>query len=63
MQAPAVTVSTMKVEASLWQPTLKAVGSLRAVLGINVTTELAGMVQKSILNPVLLCKKVLFWCN
>ncbi|AUH73935.1 efflux RND transporter periplasmic adaptor subunit [Legionella sainthelensi] len=51
MQAPAVTVSTMKVEASLWQPTLKAVGSLRAVLGINVTTELAGMVQKIYFKP------------
>ncbi|CAM3422993.1 hemolysin D [Legionella oakridgensis] len=51
MQAPAVTVSTMKVEASLWQPTLKAVGSLRAVLGVNVTTELAGMVQKIYFKP------------
>lgn len=51
IQAPAVTVSTMKVEASLWQPTLKAVGSLRAVLGVNVTTELAGMVQKIHFRP------------
>ncbi|KTD63037.1 hemolysin D [Legionella santicrucis] len=50
-QAPAVTVSTMKVEPSLWQPTLKAVGSLRAVLGVNVTTELAGMVQKIYFRP------------
>ncbi|MBI2785740.1 MAG: efflux transporter periplasmic adaptor subunit, partial [Legionella longbeachae] len=45
-QSPAVTVSTMKVEPTLWQPSLKSVGSLRALIGVNVTTELAGMVQK-----------------
>lgn len=50
-QAPAVTVSAMKIETSLWQPTLKAVGNLRAVLGVNVTTELAGMVQKIYFTP------------
>ncbi len=44
MQQPAVTVSTMKVEYSLWQPQLKSVASLRALLGVSVTTELAGMV-------------------
>lgn len=51
MQAPAVTVSTMKVEYSLWQPKLKAVASLRARVGVNVTTELAGMVQKIHFTP------------
>lgn len=45
MQQPAVTVSTMKVSSSSWQPKLKSVGSLRAQVGVNVTTELAGMVQ------------------
>lgn len=40
-----VTVSTLKVERSDWQPVLKATGSMRAVNGVNVTTELAGMVQ------------------
>lgn len=40
------TVSTIKVDNALWQPTLKAIGSLRATKGVNVTTELAGMVQK-----------------
>lgn len=44
MQQPAVTVSTMKVEYSSWQPQLKSVASLRALLGVSVTTELAGMV-------------------
>ncbi|WP_035917838.1 efflux RND transporter periplasmic adaptor subunit [Legionella fairfieldensis] len=48
---PVVTVSTMKVEASLWQPKLNAVGSLRARVGVNVTTELAGMVQTIYFTP------------
>lgn len=51
MGAPAITVSTMKVETSLWQPRLKAVGSLRARVGVNVTTELAGMVQTIYFTP------------
>lgn len=45
MQEPAVTVSTMTVASSTWQPKLTAVGSLRAEVGVSVTTELAGMVQ------------------
>lgn len=49
--SPTVTVSTMKVESSLWQPRLKAVGSLRARVGVNVTTELAGMVQTIDFKP------------
>ena len=51
MQAPTETVSTMKVEESLWQPTMKAVGSLRARVGVNVTTELPGMVQTIYFTP------------
>lgn len=51
MLSPAVTVSTMKVESSLWQPKLKAVGSLRARVGVNVTTELPGMVQTIYFTP------------
>ncbi|KTD70161.1 hemolysin D [Legionella steelei] len=56
-KSPAVTVSTMKVESSLWQPTLKAVGSMRARLGVNVTTELAGMVQTIYFTPGSIVKK------
>ncbi|CEG61387.1 RND family efflux transporter MFP subunit [Legionella micdadei] len=51
MQEPAATVSTMRVESSLWQPKLKAVGSTRARVGVNVTTELAGMVQTIYFTP------------
>ncbi|STY30798.1 hemolysin D [Legionella wadsworthii] len=57
MKSPVVTVSTMKVEPSLWQPTLKAVGTLRATLGVNVTTELAGMVQSIYFKPGTAVKK------
>ena len=50
-KAPIVTVSAMKASYSLWQPQLTASGSLRAVRGVNVTTELAGMVQKIYFTP------------
>lgn len=48
---PVATVSAMKVESSLWQPKLRAVASLRAKVGVNVTTELAGMVQSIYFTP------------
>jgi membrane fusion protein (multidrug efflux system) len=42
---PPATVSAMKAEYQLWQPQLNAVGSLRAVRGVDVTTEVAGLVR------------------
>jgi membrane fusion protein, multidrug efflux system len=42
---PPVTVSTMKVDFQEWQPQLTAVGTLRAVRGVDVTTEVAGLVR------------------
>jgi membrane fusion protein (multidrug efflux system) len=39
------TVSTAVVSYSQWQPRVTAVGSLRAVHGVEVTTQVAGMVQ------------------
>jgi membrane fusion protein (multidrug efflux system) len=42
---PAVTVSAMKAEYQQWQPQLSAVGTLRAVRGVDVTTEIAGLVR------------------
>lgn len=51
MQAPAIVVSTMKVTSSVWQPKLKSVGSIRAIVGVSVTTELAGMVQTIFFKP------------
>lgn len=46
-----ITVSTMKVEKSPWQPKIRASGSVRAINGVNVTTQLAGMVQAIYFNP------------
>lgn len=43
--APAVTVSAVKAVSDEWQPQLSAVGTLRAVRGVDVTTEVVGLVQ------------------
>lgn len=48
---PTITVSAMKIDYSPWQSQLKASGSLRAIRGVNVTTELAGMVQTIYFTP------------
>ena len=50
-QNPVVSVSTMKVGYTSWQPHLNASGSLRAIRGVNVTTQLAGMVQSIYFAP------------
>lgn len=50
-QSNIVTVSAMKAEYSEWQPKVTASGSVRAVRGVNVTTELAGMVQTIYFTP------------
>jgi len=49
--SPAVTVSTMVVDYTPWQPKLTATGSLRAIHGVNVTTQLAGMVDAIHFKP------------
>ena len=38
-------VTAIKVEMQNWQPTIKAVGTLNPVRGVNVTTEVAGLVR------------------
>ncbi len=52
-----ISVSTMKVGPSLWQPKLAASGSLRAIRGVNVTTELAGLVQTIYFTPGAMVKE------
>jgi len=42
---PPATVSTIKADYQQWQPQLSAVGTLRAVRGVDVTTEIAGLVR------------------
>ncbi len=44
-QMPPATVTVIKAEMLPWQPQLKAVGSLRAVRGVDVTSEIAGLVR------------------
>jgi membrane fusion protein, multidrug efflux system len=43
---PAVVVTAIKAAPQEWQPQLNAVGSLRAVRGVDVTTEIAGLVRE-----------------
>ena len=43
--APAVTVSTIAAASDEWQPQISAVGSLRAVRGVDVANEVPGLVQ------------------
>jgi len=40
-----VVVTALKAEKQEWQPQLNAVGSLRALRGVDVTTEIAGLVR------------------
>ncbi len=43
---PPVVVTAMPAALQEWQPQLNAVGSLRAVRGVDVTTEIAGLVRE-----------------
>ena len=43
--APAQTVTAMKATYSDWQPEISAVGSVRAVRGVDITTEVTGLVR------------------
>jgi membrane fusion protein (multidrug efflux system) len=42
---PVQTVTTMVADYSDWQPEISAVGSLRAVRGVDITTEVTGIVR------------------
>jgi membrane fusion protein (multidrug efflux system) len=43
--SPEVTVSTTTARMQPWQPQLTAVGTVRAMRGVDVTTEIAGLVR------------------
>ncbi len=43
---PPVTVSTTMARLTAWQPELKSVGTVRAAQGVEVTTEIAGLVRE-----------------
>ncbi len=42
---PPAAVTAMKAEFQPWQPQVKAVGSLRAVRGVDVSSEISGLVR------------------
>jgi membrane fusion protein (multidrug efflux system) len=44
--APLQTVTAVTAHSSDWQPEITAIGSLRAVRGVDVTTEVIGLVRK-----------------
>lgn len=44
MGLPPATVSTMEIGTSEWQPKLSSVGNIRAFRGVELSTELAGLV-------------------
>ena len=48
---PPVTVTAVKAGIQTWQPQLQAVGSLRAVRGVDVTSEIAGLVRSIQFKP------------
>jgi len=43
--APPQTVTTARADFASWQPEISAVGSLRAARGVDVTTEVTGLVR------------------
>jgi membrane fusion protein (multidrug efflux system) len=43
---PLTSVSSMIVKSQEWQSKIRAVGTMRAIQGVNITTELAGMIKK-----------------
>jgi membrane fusion protein (multidrug efflux system) len=45
-QMPPVTVTAIKAEYQTWQPQVKAVGSLRAVRGVDLASEISGLVRQ-----------------
>ena len=44
-QMPPAAVTALKAEYQPWQPQVKAVGSLRAVRGVDVSSEISGLVR------------------
>ena len=46
MGPPPVTVTTLVAKAQSWQPVLHAIGSLKAINGVQVSTDLAGIVSE-----------------
>lgn len=48
---PTYTVSTIKAEYQIWKPSINAVGSTRTTLGVDVTAQIGGMIQRIYFTP------------
>lgn len=48
---PPIAVSTLTVSLESWQPEITATGTLRAINGVDVTTEIAGLVKSIHFTP------------
>jgi len=46
MQRPPVAVSTTEVQSVTWQPAVRAIGTANASKGVDLTTEVAGVVKE-----------------
>lgn len=57
MGLPPATVSTMVVTTSEWQPKLTSVGNVRAFRGVELSTEIGGLVQTVPIKSVHSCFK------
>lgn len=55
--APPVTVSALKATEETWDPRLVASGSIRAMEGVNVTTQITGMITDIHFQPGAEVKK------
>ncbi len=55
--APVVAVSAIKAQFHPWQPKTKAVANLRAIHGVDVTPEIAGLVRTINFKPGAYVKK------
>lgn len=56
-QSQVVTVSTAKAVKTTWPSEVIAVGSVRTVLGVDITTELAGMIKAIYFKPGAMVKE------
>lgn len=50
-ESPIVTVSATTAKTSKWSNEINVVGNTRTVMGVNVTTELSGMIQQIDFRP------------
>src|SRR5258708_39031348 len=51
-KAPPIAVTTTVASQSEWQPTLDTIGTVTAINGVTVSTDLAGIVDKIAFTPV-----------